>query len=89
MILSACELGRSSVRWGAETIGMSVAWLHAGARCVVASPASVADDLACEVLTATHVRLSQGAPTAQALADAVRSVDDHGLSPFLCFGAGW
>jgi tetratricopeptide (TPR) repeat protein len=89
VILSACELGRSSVRWGAETIGMSVAWLHAGARTVVASPASVADDVACEVLTATHARLAEGAPAAEALADAARTVDDAGLSPFLCFGSGW
>ncbi len=89
VVLSACELGRSSVRWGEETIGMTVAWLHAGTRCVVAAPASVADDLACEVLTATHARLASGAPPAEALADAVRDVDAAGVSSFLCFGAGW
>jgi CHAT domain-containing protein len=89
VVLSACGLGASSVRWAEETIGMTVAWLHAGARCVVAAPASVADDLACDVLTATHSRLAEGAPPAEALADAVREVDDAGLSSFLSFGAGW
>ena len=37
VLLSACEVGRSSVRWGEELIGMTAAWLHAGARCVIAS----------------------------------------------------
>lgn len=87
VVLSACELGRATVRWGEETLGMTQAWLHAGAGAVVAAPAAVGDEVACEVLAATHQRLAQGAPPAEALADAqVRT----GLSdPFLCFGAGW
>ncbi len=89
VVLSACELGRSSLRWGEETLGMTVAWLHAGARCVIAAPASVADDVACEVLMATHARLADSAPPAEALADAVRSVDGGDLASFLTFGAGW
>lgn len=89
VILSACELGRSSVRWGEETLGMTVAWLHAGARCVVAAPASVADDVACVVLAATHARLAAGAMPAEALADAVRSADTERISSFLCFGSGF
>ena len=50
VVLSACEVGRSSVRWGEEAIGMTRIWLHAGARCVIASPVVVADDDACELL---------------------------------------
>ena len=50
VVLSACELGRVAVRSGEEAVGMSAAWLHAGARTVVSSPALVADDVACEVL---------------------------------------
>jgi tetratricopeptide (TPR) repeat protein len=88
VILSACELGRSSVRWGLETIGMTVAWQHAGTRCVIAAPASVADDVACEVLAATHGGLAAGAPPAEALLDAVRGRGTE-LSSFLCYGAGW
>jgi hypothetical protein len=89
VVLSACEVGRSSVRWGEETIGMTVAWLHAGTRCVIASPASVNDDVACEVLAATHARLAAGTAASVALADAVRLVGTSTPAPFLCFGTGW
>ena len=37
VLLSACEVGRSQVRYGEELVGMTTAWLHAGVRCVVAS----------------------------------------------------
>jgi CHAT domain-containing protein len=88
--LSACEVGRSSVRWGEETIGMTVAWLHAGARCVVASPALVNDDAACEVLSATHAGLAAGVDPSDALAAAaVASSGDRPPAPFVCFGSGW
>jgi tetratricopeptide (TPR) repeat protein len=90
VVLSACEVGRSSVRWGEETIGMTVAWLHAGARCVIASPALVNDDTACEVLAATHAALARGANPSDALAAAAGSVAvDASPAPFLCFGSGW
>jgi hypothetical protein len=88
VILSACELGRSTVRWGEETIGMTVAWLHAGARCVIASPAMVDDDVACEVLAATHRQLAAGVQPADALAEAMASTES-GVAPFICFGSGW
>jgi tetratricopeptide (TPR) repeat protein len=89
VVLSACEVGRSSVRWGEETIGMTVAWLHAGARCVIASPALVNDDTACEVLAATHVRLASGAAPSEALAAAVDEVRPEAPAPFVVFGNGW
>jgi CHAT domain-containing protein len=89
VVLSACEVGRSSVRWGEETLGMTVAWLHAGARCVIASPASVNDDVACEVLSATHALLAAGANPSRALAAATREVGSHTPAPFTCFGSGW
>jgi CHAT domain-containing protein len=93
VILSACELGRSTVRWGEETIGMTVAWLHAGARCVIASPALVNDDIACEVLTATHRALAAGEQPAYALSTATTEVVGTATHlppvPFSCFGAGW
>jgi tetratricopeptide (TPR) repeat protein len=93
VVLSACELGRSTLRWGDETLGMTVAWLHAGARCVIASPALVNDDVACDVLTTTHQRLAQGQQPSYALADAVTAVGgamgSEAPVPFICFGAGW
>src|SRR5699024_9400787 len=69
VVLSACELGRSAVRWGEESIGMTAAWLHAGARSVIASPASVADDLACDVLSETDRLIASGNQPADALAE--------------------
>jgi CHAT domain-containing protein len=89
VVLSACELGRSAVRWGAETIGMTVAWLHAGTACVIASPARVDDDVACEVLARTHEGLATGQPPSVALATARAASDSEAVVPFICFGAGW
>lgn len=90
VVLSACELGRSAVRWGAETLGMTVAWQHAGARCVIASPSQVDDDVACEVLGRAHEHLAAGRTPADALLAARRAADASGpSSSFTCYGAGW
>jgi tetratricopeptide (TPR) repeat protein len=87
VVLSACELGRSSVRWGEEAIGMTRAWLHAGTRCVVASPAVVADDVACDLLTAMHAGLAAGLVPSEALA---RAAGETGIiAPFQAHGAGF
>ncbi|MFY0405724.1 CHAT domain-containing protein [Solicola sp. PLA-1-18] len=86
VVLSACEVGRSTVRWGEELVGMTAAWLHAGARCVVASPAEVADDVACEVLGSMHASMARGTTPAAALAAASARV---GGTSFQCFGSGW
>lgn len=87
VLLSACEVGRSTVRWGEELIGMSAAWLHAGARCVVASAAAVNDAAAYDVLLAVHARLAAGDDPAAALAAAVPSVAAASAPvPLVCFG---
>lgn len=87
VILSACELGRSSVRWGEEALGMTRVWLHAGADCVIAAPVAVPDDVAAELLSAVHTGLSEGAAPAVALA---RASAETGLSaPFQCHGSGF
>jgi tetratricopeptide (TPR) repeat protein len=90
VVLSSCELGRASVRSGDEVVGMTAAWLHAGARCVTSSPTLVADGVACEVLAGWHRRVADGEPPADALADAVSALPRRAApSPFLSFGAGW
>ncbi|MGH3497666.1 MAG: CHAT domain-containing protein [Nocardioidaceae bacterium] len=89
VLLSACELGRSAVRWGEETLGMTQAWLHAGAVSVVASPGRVGDDAACEVLARTHEGLAAGRTPSVALVDAVTASDPEHVVPFMCFGSGW
>ena len=87
VLLSACEVGRSSVRWGEELIGMTAAWLHAGVRCVVASPAAVNDVAAHEALVRVHEALAAGAHPSTALAGTVSAVTtDTAPAPFVCFG---
>lgn len=86
VVLSACELGRSSVRWGEEALGMTRVWLHAGTRCVIAAPVVVRDDVASELLGAVHDHLVAGVEPAVALATAS---DETGLrAPFQCHGSG-
>ncbi len=87
VVLSACEVGRSSVRWGEEAIGMTRAWMHAGADCVIAAPVVVADDDACELLGAVHEGLAAGTVPAEALAAAQRSTGI--VAPFQCHGSGF
>ncbi|SDC42519.1 CHAT domain-containing protein [Nocardioides lianchengensis] len=87
VLLSACEVGRSTVRWGEELIGMSAAWLHAGARCVIASAAAVNDAAAYDVLVAVHQQLAAGVDPATALAAAVPAVSTGTAPvPLVCFG---
>ena len=91
VVLSACELGRASVRSAEEAVGMTAAWLHAGARTALSSPALVADDVAGEALARWHQLVAGGAAPAEALA-AVGSewqARDGAPLPFVCFGAGW
>ncbi|KQZ85917.1 hypothetical protein ASD56_06455 [Microbacterium sp. Root166] len=87
VVLSACEVGRSSVRWGEEAIGMTRGWLHAGTRCVVAAPVVVADDVACELLTAMHEALAAGETPSEAL--ALAGAQTGIVAPFQVHGAGF
>ena len=86
VLLSACEVGASTVRWGEELIGMAGAWLHAGSRRVVASAAAVNDRAAFAALVRVHERLAAGDDPAVALADAVPAVSpDAPPVPLVCF----
>jgi len=87
VVLSACEVGRSAVRWGDESIGMTRVWLHAGTECVIAAPVIVADDAACELLAAMHEGLAAGQAPSEALAAA--SVHTGIVAPFQVHGAGF
>ncbi|MGA7147001.1 MAG: CHAT domain-containing protein, partial [Microbacterium sp.] len=87
VVLSACEVGRSSVRWGEEAIGMTRGWLHAGTRSVIAAPVIVADDAACELLTAVHEGMAAGETPSEALA---RAAEGTGIiAPFQVHGSGF
>lgn len=87
VVLSACEVGRSSVRWGEEAVGMARVWLHAGTRAVVAAPVVVADDDACELLSAMHEGLAAGVGPSEALAAASERTGI--AAPFQVHGAGF
>ena len=87
VVLSACEVGRSSVRWGEEALGMTRIWLHAGVRNVIAAPVIVADDDACELLAAMHEGLAAGVAPSEALAAA--SIRTGIVAPFQVHGAGF
>ncbi|HKP07060.1 MAG TPA: CHAT domain-containing protein, partial [Microbacterium sp.] len=87
VVLSACEVGRSSVRWHEEAVGMTRVWLHAGTRSVVAAPVVVADHDASELLAAMHEGLAAGQAPSEALTAA--SVRTGIVAPFQVHGAGF
>ncbi len=84
VVLSSCDLGRSTVAVGNETLGFTAALLHAGTSTVVSSLGRVPDDLASEMMIDYHRRCADGATPAEALA----AVGEHRpWHPFVCFGA--
>jgi tetratricopeptide (TPR) repeat protein len=84
VVLSSCDLGRSTVAVGNETLGFTAALLHAGTSTVVSSLGRVPDDLAAEMMIEYHRRCAAGATPAEALA----AVGEHRpWHPFVVFGA--
>ncbi len=87
VVLSACEVGAATVRAQEYLIGLTVAWLHAGTQCVIASPLAVNDRAAARLLPELHARLAAGAAPAAALAEAM--AEEAHPPPFACYGRGW
>jgi len=83
--LSACDVGRSVVAVGDETLGFTAALLYAGTSTVVSSVARVAHEVAADVMVEYHRLISEGIAPARALAEANAK---HDLAPFVLFGAG-
>ncbi|GAA2128177.1 CHAT domain-containing protein [Glycomyces algeriensis] len=84
VVLSSCDLGRSTVAVGNETLGFTAALLHAGTSTVVSSLGRVPDDMAAEMMIEYHQRCAAGASPAEALA----AVGEHRpWHPFVAFGA--
>lgn len=84
VVLSSCDLGRSTVAIGNETLGFTAALLHAGTSTVVSSLGQVPDDMAAEMMVEYHQRCVAGASPAEALA----AVGEHRpWHPFVAFGA--
>jgi tetratricopeptide (TPR) repeat protein len=84
VVLSSCDLGRSTVAVGNETLGFTAALLHAGTSTVVSSLGRVPDDMAAEMMIEYHQHCAKGATPAEALA----AVGEHRpWHPFVAFGA--
>ena len=87
VVLSACEVGRTTHRPGDHPLGLTSMLLSSGVTSVIAPVAPVNDELAATVMADYHRRLSAGVDAAAALATAVR--DDPQAGAFVCFGAPW
>ena len=85
--LSACEAGLATLRPGDEGLGFTSVLLHLGSVSVLAGVARVGDEVAARVMARVHQGLAGGAPSAQALADALAEEDEP--APFVAFGASW
>ena len=69
VILSACDVGRSDVRWGDEVLGLAAAFLALGTSSLIAAVLPIPDQSTIEVMTALHRRLVAGRSPATALAE--------------------
>lgn len=89
VVLSCCEVGRSSVRAGGEALGLASVLLRTGVGSVVAATAPLLDSSAPAVMTRLHGLLREGRPLAGALAlAAAEHVDETGDPvPLTCLGA--
>lgn len=89
VMLSSCEVGRSSVRVGGEALGMASVLLRIGVGAVVAATAPLPDDAAIRVMTRVHRLLRDGDKVADALAVATaEDLDATGRHvPLQVFGA--
>lgn len=84
VVLSSCDLGRSTVAVGNETLGFTAALLHAGTSTVVSSLGRVPDDMAAEMMVEYHRHCAKGSTPAEALAVVGEHRPWH---PFVAFGA--
>ena len=94
VVLSACDVGLSAVRPGAELMGFSSALFSLGSQTLVASVVSVPDATTRPLMVEVHRRLARGTRPAEALAGAQASLSGDGAEAlastggFVCFGAG-
>jgi len=89
--LSACQTGMGRWYYGDEIVGITQAFLSAGARSVIASLWQVADEHAADLMAELYTRLESCGEPAKALAEAQRQASRSGLetfywAPFSVFG---
>ncbi len=90
VVLSACDVGRSTGLEGGAFLGLSTALLQLGVGSVIAPVTEVSDERSIAFMTALHTLLGAGIPPSTALAQVAR--DEEGrirpiAAPFVCFGA--
>ena len=90
VILSSCDVGRSSPRGDSETVGMVSGFLGIGAQSIIASVEPLADiEELPHLMAAVHRLIVSGERPAEALRLAAMHDDPAELSAsFVCFGAG-
>ena len=93
LVLASCDAAIPNVRAGDEAQGLAAALLGLGTRTLVTAIGLVPDAASADLMVAFHHRLIAGAGPAEALADAVASLDEHDPSAlaartaFVCLGA--
>jgi CHAT domain-containing protein len=95
VVLSACEVGLSTVHPGDELMGFTAALLALGTRTLVASVLPVPAESTSALMLDLHTRMRAGSRPAAALAAAQRAHVEGGdplavvtAAAFVCFGAG-
>lgn len=88
VVLSSCEVGRSTVRPGDEPLGLAAGLLGLGAQCVVAGVCRVPDDESAATMVRYHRELASGRPSDEAMA---RAIEQGGplAAAFQVAGAAW
>lgn len=88
VVLSACDVGRSTVQPGDEALGLAAGLLKLGARSVLASVCPMPDGVASTTMSRYHRQLAEGDPADVALAAATEMGEPiaHG---FLLAGSAW
>jgi tetratricopeptide (TPR) repeat protein len=80
--LSGCETGRRARRRGEELVGPEQAFLASGARAVLGSGWTVADEHASRCMEALYAELARGTPLRRALARVQRAEFERDGHPF-------
>ncbi len=87
-VLSACEVGRATIRAGDESLGLAAVLQSLGVRSVVAATTRIPDELAATAMTAYHKELVTGSDSAEALAVATAELP-LAARAFTCLGGPW
>jgi CHAT domain-containing protein len=89
VVLSACETARTKVGSGDELLGLSRAFLYAGAQSLLLSQWKVADTATQQLMAAFYQQLLQGVAKGQALRAAQQTLLHQRAEPALAHPFFW